>query len=555
LKAEIIGDLKLFGELRPNARFFVFIDDLDRLEPDEAMEILRLVRKVADFPLIVYVTCFDQKILSRYVRKSLGVDGIEFIEKIFQNVISVPPQEPFALRRYFQKLLYQAFPEYMTKNDVSDLRLETRRGFLFDIWAGTLLKTPRDVIRVCDAIIFGWPHAEDGADFLDFVWLQLIKIKAPELYGWTQNYVAETGSFRDGGVVDGEAAKREARRLAKILERIGWSGNRVLHSGIDEFLPGLKNFTFESEDSKVFSFDDEDIASFEERKRLGSPSHWRRYFAFDKPSYAIDDDEIATFRRIAVDNYLEAARYLGELGRNSRGRRWNLVRVLLERLTGLSEERVTGEERRAFALVFANIMDSFAHQREKDEFGTNAIWRLSERLLNQANDEDFLQLVGSGFSINWLAFVIRRQGFARGRPTGESSPARMWLSASNFESAVEILVDRFRRLGAEIFRMPEPAHILYCWLQLGDEAELREFIASNTASDRSFLDFLSALRGWVHSSNRGIYYPLSRHAVANFVDAASAKLRLDKIRNSDADDELKGVAEELNEAWVEKEEY
>jgi predicted KAP-like P-loop ATPase len=38
-------------------RFIVTIDDVDRLEPKELIEVLRLVRAVADFPNIIYLLC------------------------------------------------------------------------------------------------------------------------------------------------------------------------------------------------------------------------------------------------------------------------------------------------------------------------------------------------------------------------------------------------------------------------------------------------------------------------------------------------------------------
>jgi predicted KAP-like P-loop ATPase len=47
-KAELVGALAQLSR-----RIIVFIDDLDRLEPREASEVLRLVRAVADFPNII----------------------------------------------------------------------------------------------------------------------------------------------------------------------------------------------------------------------------------------------------------------------------------------------------------------------------------------------------------------------------------------------------------------------------------------------------------------------------------------------------------------------
>jgi len=42
----------------------VIIDDLDRLEPREAVEIMRLIRAVADFPNVTYLLCYDPKVLA-----------------------------------------------------------------------------------------------------------------------------------------------------------------------------------------------------------------------------------------------------------------------------------------------------------------------------------------------------------------------------------------------------------------------------------------------------------------------------------------------------------
>ena len=47
-----------------NRRIVVIIDDLDRLEPTEAAEIIRLLRAVANFPNVIYVLCYDPTVLA-----------------------------------------------------------------------------------------------------------------------------------------------------------------------------------------------------------------------------------------------------------------------------------------------------------------------------------------------------------------------------------------------------------------------------------------------------------------------------------------------------------
>jgi len=51
----------------------VTIDDIDRLEPRELGELLRLVRSVAHFPSLSYLLCYDTTILKHVVEKATGV--------------------------------------------------------------------------------------------------------------------------------------------------------------------------------------------------------------------------------------------------------------------------------------------------------------------------------------------------------------------------------------------------------------------------------------------------------------------------------------------------
>ncbi len=82
-------------------RFVVVVDDIDRLEPEQAIEVIRLVRSVADFPNIIYILCYDKAILTEAIKTSLRVsDGAAYLQKIIQVSFSIPRPEPFDLRRW-----------------------------------------------------------------------------------------------------------------------------------------------------------------------------------------------------------------------------------------------------------------------------------------------------------------------------------------------------------------------------------------------------------------------------------------------------------------------
>lgn len=59
------------------------LDDLDRLEPAQAVEVIRLVKSVADFPRFRYLLCYDKAVLSEAIRQGLGVtDGSLYLQKL-----------------------------------------------------------------------------------------------------------------------------------------------------------------------------------------------------------------------------------------------------------------------------------------------------------------------------------------------------------------------------------------------------------------------------------------------------------------------------------------
>lgn len=59
--------------IKLNHRFIITIDDLDRLDPQEVLEVLRLIRSVADLPGINYLLCYDINIVASSIEKSAQV--------------------------------------------------------------------------------------------------------------------------------------------------------------------------------------------------------------------------------------------------------------------------------------------------------------------------------------------------------------------------------------------------------------------------------------------------------------------------------------------------
>lgn len=73
-------------------RVVVLVDDLDRAESDEIAATLKLIKLVADLPNITYVVAMDhEKVAASLAGRNAGDSGAEFLEKIVQVVVHVPP--------------------------------------------------------------------------------------------------------------------------------------------------------------------------------------------------------------------------------------------------------------------------------------------------------------------------------------------------------------------------------------------------------------------------------------------------------------------------------
>ncbi|TQL14970.1 KAP-like P-loop domain-containing protein [Zymomonas mobilis] len=129
-------------------RIIVVIDDLDRLDPSEAIEVLRLVRSVADFPNVTYVLSYDRNILCKAIEEQIKIDsGQSYLEKIIQLTIPLFLPNFSDLLSWFKDELYSLVPRLPSYQKLSiDISLASEG------WHR--VKTPRVLIKILDSIRF-----------------------------------------------------------------------------------------------------------------------------------------------------------------------------------------------------------------------------------------------------------------------------------------------------------------------------------------------------------------------------------------------------------------
>ncbi|HFT8011392.1 TPA: KAP family P-loop NTPase fold protein, partial [Burkholderia cenocepacia] len=123
----------------------VFVDDIDRLEPEQIRTLLRQVKANANLPNIVFVLLFQPSIVERALDPVANDDGRAFLEKIVQASFDLPAVPTTIVHRIFAEALSELAGPYATEaNGFS----ETRWGNAFVGCIQPLLRNMRDVHRL-----------------------------------------------------------------------------------------------------------------------------------------------------------------------------------------------------------------------------------------------------------------------------------------------------------------------------------------------------------------------------------------------------------------------
>ncbi|MFW2350423.1 KAP family P-loop NTPase fold protein [Qipengyuania sp.] len=535
LKERLVRSLDDLGH-----RFIITIDDVDRLEPAEIVEVLRLARSVADLPNVIYLLCYDSDILAHSIEQASGVEnGRAYLEKIVQLTVMVPKPEPFRLRQWFGDELRQLSPT------ISDEQLSRLRTVI-DYEGGRQLKTPRAVIRALDAIRLFWPpvRAVNG-DLADLVWIQLIKNGNPPLYRWIEEYCATAALFSIGTVrVDDAERQAQLETLQNSVEPNHFADHMYRYY-FAEPLPGVDvSFAQDGQGFDIFQRVPDGVRDAAiSAGRLASPDHYRIYFALSGPSHALTQSDFDAFWNAADSGSDEVETALLQLHQVELTGTFGKADLLLERLKGADDAVLTSDRCRNILLAMANAMDTLYRLRPFDIDWVTSLWdratllmpRLLARLEGDTRRETIEQMFGQGHAIGWLTKLMRKETFAHGRYGSREKPEQEWLlTDEELDRVFEIMLARFRRMVVgDLLEAIHPLDILFAWRQAGDEAGPRDFVEKHVQTDGGLVEMLEKLTTIHSSSERGSYSVLTRENVSPFLDFDASRERINAAAIAD----------------------
>ncbi|PWE16069.1 KAP family P-loop NTPase fold protein [Alcaligenes faecalis] len=216
----------------------VFVDDIDRLEPEQIRMLFRQVKANANLPNIIFLLLFQPSIVERALDSVSADDGRAFLEKIVQVNFDLPAVPASAVLNVFYEELAELVEHYATEEN----------GFTQQRWDEVsasyihpLLRNLRDVRRLMSSIAVHAPlHIVDGVfevNIIDFLLLETIRVFEPGLH--VAMFREQDLLLRDLGSLQSERDKARTE-FDTFLQNVPEQNRHVVSDALKELFPNLE---------------------------------------------------------------------------------------------------------------------------------------------------------------------------------------------------------------------------------------------------------------------------------------------------------------------------
>lgn len=162
--------------------YLVLIDDMDRLDKDEILNVIKLIRNAANFCKTVFIIAYDQQ----YVNNALSEAKLRDPEKYMEKIITCP----YNLPKINENDRIKTINEYMTKilsfsTERTKENIEKHINEFLDIIENNI--SLRNAVRLAHSVenSIGNLKDEDGSHIVylsDYLAINYISIIAPKVY-------------------------------------------------------------------------------------------------------------------------------------------------------------------------------------------------------------------------------------------------------------------------------------------------------------------------------------------------------------------------------------
>ena len=292
-------------------RLLIAVDDVDRLDVEEILSVLKVTKLTADFPYVSYLLAFDDVVVADAIARAYPGEpehGRNFIDKIVQYPMRVPPPEPGTLEAFAIDLIRTALADSgVNLSPEADAEF----GVRYALHIGQLLDTPRACIRYANAVRFAAELLRGELNVVDLLTLEALRAAAPSLH----RLLPEYGQILLGTFLMSPTRNQISADADDLLKKAGVNPSDSRGRHVLSLLRQLFPYFGDALDRR--SPERWDHGRYEVSQAVAGPRYFERYLMYHVPASEVPDVEILDLVRRATqgEDPLEVMRGYVDTGR------------------------------------------------------------------------------------------------------------------------------------------------------------------------------------------------------------------------------------------------
>lgn len=542
----------LEARLRELARpLVVFVDDIDRLEPDQIRMLLRQVKANANLPNIVFVLLFQPSIVESALDPVAAGDGRAFLEKVIQANFDLPAVPVSTVHIAFGEELSVMASTYATEANGFD---QTRWGNAFVGCIQPYLRNMRDARRLLSSVAIHMPlHVSADVfevNIIDFLMLETLRVFEPDLHQalfQNQNLVLQKGRYSGDHwqKTDKDAAER-------LLETVDEDRRQIAQDFIKELFPQFE-----------WAFGGTHYGgTWHQRwlaaKRACTERFFPRYFELQTAKGELSESAFVAFLASTSDAG-DLVSAIANIEANS------LLPSLAARLDE-SVDRIPAENAAILLPAMFEIGQKLAGDRAVDPFNApwTSAWRATswflKRIPEDERDKLAVEALRQTGALSMGAILIHLNDPADRKDSDGASfdPALNLNTVETMKAEWLVLVRERASESDRLIADPDLISLLYRWRDYsGTISEPKSWVDQAVQNDDGFVTLISRMmsrgtsQGWGDRVSTP-HHTFDRSTIENFLGLEEAKARcanIDAAQFPEQKEELKTLRAHLD-VWL-----
>ena len=476
LKDKISNDFKKLTK-----KVIIIIDDIDRLADNEVLQILMLVKSLADFPRVVYILSFDKDAVVSSL-KHLKIHAPEmFLEKIIQIPIVVPEIRKSQLDNLVITQLGEFYEEYHKGDD-------SKKDFL-DVYSRLRLffDNLRDLYRYLNIINFYFSVFKDDVNINDFMLILAIQLFEHEIYNKIKDnpnlFIVPSENLKDA------EKENNKKKLEEIISLHSKLSEKDMYNVLLKLFPRLRMY-YKNIDLSDF------YINWKYDFRICTVEHFDNYFTLN-----LDSDDLSVTSIDDLFNLTDSDEISSRfLEYNDNNQTKELFDIIINRMRDIPKEN---------AQYFINSLIDIGDWLHIpiSTFLDKRIYlsRILDDLLKKydSNSERFIVLEKaidkSENSLYVAAEFLSDQDFIYNRFNYENERkdvSQALIDENDLEKLEDMMVLKIRDWDEtdKLWDSPDLESILYIWDIWDDETDVNKRVKEFISEDKNALRFAKGFR-------------------------------------------------------------